>query len=236
MKLRYIYTSGQTIDIKFKYKEVVYMPTKRFENLDPERSMQILDTAQQEFARNGYEGASLNEIVRKAGISKGSLYYYFEDKTDLFITVIGHLFEEAVVEIGGMYIEEYSDDFWEDYANLCESNVHFTLKNPDVIRLGKELMHLSITGNASEAVHALFSKGLKLFEKILRRGQEIGAVRTDIPLDLLTMLLFHLGQGFDEWMFNRWESISEQEIKHFVEIFIDMSKKVTGIESQKGGS
>ena len=61
------------------------MPTKRFENIDPERKKKILDAARLEFIRNGYDGASLNTIIREAGISKGSLYYYFEDKIDIYI-------------------------------------------------------------------------------------------------------------------------------------------------------
>ncbi len=70
------------------------MPTKRFDKLEPERRTRLLATAREEFIRNGYEGASLNTIVKEAEISKGSLYYYFEDKADLYLTVIGQNMEE----------------------------------------------------------------------------------------------------------------------------------------------
>lgn len=49
---------------------------------------QIMDGARQAFIDLGYEGASTNEIVRRAGISKGTLYNYFADKEALFAAFI----------------------------------------------------------------------------------------------------------------------------------------------------
>ena len=90
------------------------MPTKRFEHLEPERRDCILSAARKEFIRNGYEGASLNTIAGEAGISKGSLYYYFEDKTDLYLTVLREVMSELQRNIGGIGVGEFSNDFWGD--------------------------------------------------------------------------------------------------------------------------
>ena len=56
------------------------MPTRRYTNLDPETKSKLLEASIDEFAEKGYNDASLNAIIKAAGISKGSLYYYFEDK------------------------------------------------------------------------------------------------------------------------------------------------------------
>ena len=64
------------------------MPKRRFEKLDPEVRGRILKAAALEFGTHGYADASLNRIVEQAGISKGSMYYYFEDKEDLFGMVL----------------------------------------------------------------------------------------------------------------------------------------------------
>jgi len=55
----------------------------------------VLDAAEAEFAKRGFSGGSLNTIVREAGISKGSLFQYFDDKADLY----AHLAELASVRI-----------------------------------------------------------------------------------------------------------------------------------------
>lgn len=64
------------------------MPHSRFQNLTPERQDALLDAAMQEFANSGYQAASTNRIVTEAGIAKGSLFYYFAGKDDLYQTVI----------------------------------------------------------------------------------------------------------------------------------------------------
>jgi AcrR family transcriptional regulator len=49
---------------------------------------QILDGAQKVFMDLGFDGASMNEIARAAGVSKGTLYVYFADKNRLFEAIL----------------------------------------------------------------------------------------------------------------------------------------------------
>lgn len=60
------------------------MPKDTFNNLPKEKQDRILNIAIAEFANNPYDVASVSNIVRKAGIAKGSFYQYFEDKKDLY--------------------------------------------------------------------------------------------------------------------------------------------------------
>ena len=48
---------------------------------------QVLDGARTVFMRDGFEGASVDDIVREAGVSKATLYSYFPDKRHLFTEV-----------------------------------------------------------------------------------------------------------------------------------------------------
>ena len=48
---------------------------------------QVLDGARTVFMRDGFEGASVDDIVREAGVSKATLYSYFPDKRLLFLEV-----------------------------------------------------------------------------------------------------------------------------------------------------
>ncbi|MEA4826124.1 MAG: TetR/AcrR family transcriptional regulator [Clostridium sp.] len=58
---------------------------KAFENIPIEKKEKIIQASLEEFASNGYENASTNKIVEKAGISKGLLFHYFKNKEGLFI-------------------------------------------------------------------------------------------------------------------------------------------------------
>ena len=78
------------------------MPRPRFDKLDPERQEALLDAAMRELAARGPEGASLNKVLADVGLSKGVAYYYFDDREDLFVTVISRVVDLAVRTIGGV--------------------------------------------------------------------------------------------------------------------------------------
>lgn len=55
---------------------------------DPVKRAQILEGARQVFMNVGFDAASMNDITRAAGVSKGTIYVYFENKNELFQTII----------------------------------------------------------------------------------------------------------------------------------------------------
>ena len=59
------------------------MPKKVFNELEKEKQDRIIEAAIKEFAEYGYENGSTNRIVKECGISKGSLFKYFENKEDI---------------------------------------------------------------------------------------------------------------------------------------------------------
>src|SRR6266566_9473197 len=65
---------------------------------DSSKRRQILDGARKVFMDLGFDGASMNEIARSAGVSKGTLYVYFADKNRLFEAIV----EEEVLEQGNV--------------------------------------------------------------------------------------------------------------------------------------
>ncbi|MBO4226247.1 TetR/AcrR family transcriptional regulator [Bradyrhizobium neotropicale] len=61
---------------------------------DSSKRRQILDGARKVFLELGFDGASMGEIARAAGVSKGTLYVYFDDKCRLFEAIV----EEEKIE------------------------------------------------------------------------------------------------------------------------------------------
>src|SRR5690625_3421272 len=59
-----------------------------FYQLERAKQDTIINAALKEFTENGFEKASTNKIVKKAGIGKGTLFYYFNNKKDLFVFLI----------------------------------------------------------------------------------------------------------------------------------------------------
>lgn len=62
--------------------------TDAFSRLPEEKRERIIRAAVREFSEHGYQNASMNSVVREAGISKGSLFHYFRTKFDLFDSIV----------------------------------------------------------------------------------------------------------------------------------------------------
>ncbi len=60
----------------------------RWRRLPEERPRQLIDSAFEVFSDQGLEGARLDEIARRAGVSKGTIYLYFSSKEELFRAVV----------------------------------------------------------------------------------------------------------------------------------------------------
>ncbi len=207
------------------------MPTKRFKHLKPERRDCILSAAQNEFIRNGYEGASLNTIVGEAGISKGSLYYYFEDKTDLYLTVISQVMSVLQKNIGGIGVGEFSDDFWGDIKEYTRKSLRMIKENPDFVRLARGLFSLISSGNIPDSVAEVIIDWKSIMTAIVIRGQDIDKVRTDLPLDLLVNILWSLGESIDFWVLSHIDEFSTEELEQQSKVYIDLWKRIAGTEN-----
>ena len=64
------------------------MPSATFLNLPPEKRERFLRAARAEFARVPYADASINRMIRAAGIPRGSFYMYFANKEELFFYIL----------------------------------------------------------------------------------------------------------------------------------------------------
>lgn len=76
------------------------------EPLSPEKQEQILRGAAAVFAEDGYDGASMSRIAARAGVSKGTLYNYFDGKAEMFAVwmslecarTLTHVFDASATE------------------------------------------------------------------------------------------------------------------------------------------
>ena len=64
-----------------------------------ERTAQIVEAAIAVFSRLGFHKARMDDIAREAGVSKGTLYWYFESKDAIKEALLQHLFEQEVQEV-----------------------------------------------------------------------------------------------------------------------------------------
>ncbi|WP_232050912.1 TetR/AcrR family transcriptional regulator [Arabiibacter massiliensis] len=93
---------------------------EKFENLPEERQEAVVRAAVEAFGRFDYKSASTEDIARKAGISKGLLFFYFKNKQQLYLYLTNRLMDkvEALVVDEGFY---RIDDFFELFKYAAHS-------------------------------------------------------------------------------------------------------------------
>ena len=173
------------------------MPKPTWDNLDERRRRRVLQAAMAEFGAHGYSGGSLNVIAREAGVAKGSLFQYFEDKFDFF----AHVAEYTSLEIyaamapylvpapdGMPFVEHLGDlvDVWMDYmaAHPLERGVTAAT----TMELDPEIRRA-----VRDPVHRLYTQGLR---PLLESAVAAGDLRPDADIEALismfVLLLPHL--------------------------------------------
>ncbi|MEW5738690.1 MAG: TetR/AcrR family transcriptional regulator [Myxococcota bacterium] len=165
------------------------MPRPRFQKMEPSRRRALLDAAATEFAAKGYEGASVNAILEAAGFSKGSFYYYFDDKADLASEVLLEAYAPVLAVIDEPTPGSVSE-FWDEVLRLHRRSLDVMEASPRTFQL------ISKTGTAviSEPALAarlvpLITEARKKVRAVWLKGQELGAVRTDLSVDAIMAMV-----------------------------------------------
>ena len=156
------------------------MPTERFLKLKEEKQKRILDAAFREFSRVPFREASINRIIKDAGISRGSFYTYFEDKTDLLKVILtsgGSLLTEFLYQEldlnGGDYFRalEKTFEWFRERLEMDDSMaVRFlrnTMSNEELFRNATGMAGLESGGNPKN--HLFYQEFMEFCRKTCDR-------------------------------------------------------------------
>lgn len=209
------------------------MARARFDNLKPERQEAILRVAAEEFAERGYVGASINRIIERSGMSKGSVYYYFDDKADLFTTVLERSIERLMEDIGWLSLEVVAaDEFWDTILELTHQSVDYVARDDWWIRLGRAYHRLMSEARHEAPVERLAEVARGWWRTIISRGRDLGVIRTDLPLELLVAITLGADEGGDRWMMEHWDDFTPEELSKIVDARVDLLRDMLDKENE----
>ena len=209
------------------------MPSKRFAELDLERRERILAAATAEFSDRGYEASSVNRIIADARISKGSLYYYFDDKEDLFATVVEQA-SARMMEASGMPPAEEltADTFWNTFRDLTRWSMKYLDSNEWYVRLARSFHHSRLSAPDSPALTRLTEQRRTKLSGFLARGQALGVVRSDLPLELLVDAARAVDEAGGRWLLEHWDSSDPADRVTIADVHIDLMRDMLHAKNQ----
>lgn len=197
------------------------MPRPRFKKLEEERRRQIMEAALEEFAENGFEGSSYNRIIERVGISKGAMYYYFDDKADLYVTTLEWLGEHKMQLMGQIPL----DPFWEGMRAWTRKALQFATQEPQMWRMSRDFLSLR-PDQLGPRLEELYEQGREATRGVLLLGQQQGAVRQDMELEFLVHMFMTHGEALDRWVLLHLDQPTEADLDALTDHIVDIMRRL----------
>jgi len=179
---------------------------RKFNSLEAEKQERIINAALKEFARNGYEKASTNEIVEEAGISKGSLFNYFNSKKELYLFLLDYVAE--MIEKIYSQVDWNETDFFERMRQMGLVKFKIYKKFPQAFDFLKALAH----EDAAEVKCEIRKIGKDLIERGLERSYqniEWSKFKEDIDREKMINMINWTMLGFAEMYRDKVDSFGD---------------------------
>ncbi len=168
-------------------------PTKRRRSRQQTRQL-LLDAALQTFARNGFERATVDEIVREAGFSKGAFYVHFESKEDLFWEILRERIEARKETL--RHALEPSIGVAENQRRRLQEFFDAPGNEPLGPAVYYEFMAHAMRNEKVRARLAEFYAGWHAFvTEALKTGRDMNVIRDDVDLSLQASALMATYEG-----------------------------------------
>ena len=109
------------------------MAKATFGQISDEKQQRVLKEAAKLFAERGFSATDVAELAKRAGVSKGSLYNYFDNKEDLYLHVCKDGLDRSRRAVYGGMDQEW--DIYRQVEHMFRQGVRFALKSPHYVRL-----------------------------------------------------------------------------------------------------
>jgi AcrR family transcriptional regulator len=143
-----------------------------------ERPQEIIEAAFAEFSRNGYATTTLDQIAERAGVTKGTIYVYFESKEHLFISMVREFTKPTMETVQDMFKTHDGST-----ADLLRAQFSFIYEHLVEDRRRREVVRMLIAEaprfpELADRYHAeILRPCLDMLRQAIQRGVDRGEIR-----------------------------------------------------------
>ena len=105
-----------------------------------DESPALYEAALTEFAAHSFRDASLNDILKAAGMNKGSFYYRFRDKTELYLTLLYRVGAEKVRLFQELDVSRTSNGFFDEFRNMAIIGLKLAKKDARFVVFSRRIL------------------------------------------------------------------------------------------------
>lgn len=169
------------------------MPKQTFFNLHEEKRNKLIRAIVEECSKHVFESVSINQIIKKADVSRGSFYQYFEDKLDMYKWLMNDIFQKQNDFIKGSVQEAYSNVF-QEIIHLYQLGIQYSLLHQEEALLQKMFM----MSNDVTMKQSVFESGQDVLSSyisdLVKRGQVNKDITSSMPVHVITSYIISMGR------------------------------------------
>jgi AcrR family transcriptional regulator len=187
------------------------------------RRNEILQAARKVFASKDYAAATVDDVAAVAELSKGTIYLYFQNKADLFLST----FEMGMEQIASIVMDAISankDDPIAGIKNMVERQLLFLEENIDLFKIvASERAHFEIGKNCDfkQRIKRTMSQSLTALADYIQYGIDMGMIRKVNPRDAAIALSSMVREFAFRWIMESEEGRLRDKADIINTIFLD---------------
>ena len=170
------------------------------------------------FSSQSYREASLNDIIKNAGINKGSFYYRFYDKMDLYLSLLSCMGNEKLAFFKEHYTNNQSIDFFDSLKDKVMLSLRFAQQEPRYNGMWRRILveDPMIRSQVSEEFSDLSQN--VLFEEV-EKAKEEGLLKSKASSVFIARVILSLFDALDKMITpNSTDDEIVTEVEHMIEM------------------
>jgi AcrR family transcriptional regulator len=186
-----------------------------------ERPQEIIEAAFAEFSRNGYATTTLDQIAERAGVTKGTIYVYFESKEHLFISMVREFTKPTVETVHDMFKTHDGST-----ADLLRAQFSFIYEHLVEDRRRREVVRMLIAEatrfpGLADRYHAeILQPCLDMLRQAIQRGVDRGEIRNSAIVEQPQVVIGPIAL-VDVWMM-LFDDRQPLDLKAYFNAHLDM--------------
>jgi AcrR family transcriptional regulator len=192
---------------------------EKLESLPEEKRKNILSAALTEFAEHGYTNASTNRIVKAAGISKGLLFHYFENKKKLFLYVLDDTINKMMQKLS-TYSVTLSGDFFEQLGQYALIKMRIGIEEPEMYHILYDV-YVNLPTDIKDELMQRYGQILSDTRKDFVKTMDTSKLREGISVETAINLVIDFLDGYYQRNIEYFKTKTPDELLAYINVMTD---------------